>query len=101
MSKKKKVDNFFIESQDMWEQVRKSKSFKIHVKTPLGINLRSFCFVLVNGKRFLADVITGSLYSTMTGYCMSTQQLRLVTNEISLFKVLAAMDSRDRKDGIT
>ena len=99
-SSKKKVASFFADSQDVWDQIRKSKPFKIHVKTPLGIGLRTFCFISVEGKRILADVITGSFYSTLTGYCMSTQQLQLVSNEISLFKVLAAMDTRDKKDGI-
>ena len=78
MSSKKKPNRFYIDSYLM-ESLKRNPSFYIRVKTPLGINLREFCFVLVDNKRYVADVITGSLYSTFTGYCTSTQQLQLVS----------------------
>ena len=60
------------------EVLRKLKTFKVYVKTPIDIKLKKFCFVIFEKQRYLADVVTGSLYSTMTGYCMSTPQLKLV-----------------------
>ena len=75
--KKKKPDNFYLNAESMLG-IKHERTFKVYVRNPLGINLREFCFVFLEGKRYLADVITGSLYSTMTGYCMSTRQLKLV-----------------------
>jgi hypothetical protein len=61
------------------EELRKLKTFNAYVKTPLDIKLRAFCFVVIDKKRYLADAVTGSLYSTFTGFCMSTNQLKLVS----------------------
>ena len=74
---KKKPNGFYLNSEGMLG-IRKERTFNVHVRTPLCINLRTFCFVSVEGKRRLADVVTGSLYCTMTGYCTSTKQLQLV-----------------------
>ena len=75
--KKEKPDNFYLKAESMLG-IKYERTFKVYVRNPIGINLREFCFVFVEGKRYLADVITGSLYSTMTGYCMSTRQRKLV-----------------------
>lgn len=75
--RRKKPNEFYLSSEKI-PALEKEKTFKVYVRNPLGIKLREFCFVFVEGKRYLADVITGSLYSTMTGYCTSTRQLRLV-----------------------
>ena len=69
--------DFYLSSEKV-TPLKDKKTFKIYVKNPLGINLRKFCFVFVDGRRRLVDVITGSFYCTMTGYCMSTKQLQLV-----------------------
>jgi len=61
------------------EELRKLKTFNVYVKTPIDIKQKKFCFVVFEKKRYLADVVTGSLYSTFTGYCMSTNQLKLVS----------------------
>jgi len=61
------------------EGLRKLPSFEVYVKTLYGTKPRKFCFVSIRGKRYLADVVTGSLYDTFTGACMSTHQLKLVS----------------------
>ncbi|NBW17491.1 MAG: hypothetical protein EBR82_56875 [Caulobacteraceae bacterium] len=65
------------------EELKKAKTFNVYVKTPLNIKLRAFCFVVLDKKRYLADVVTGSLYSTLTGYCMSTPQLKIISKQIA------------------
>lgn len=76
--RKKKPNIMCIESSHM-EGLRRLPSFEVYVKTLYGIKPRYFCFVDISGKRYLADVITGSLYDTFTGACMSTHQLKLVS----------------------
>jgi hypothetical protein len=76
--RKKKPNVMCIESSYM-EGLKKRPSFEVYVKTLYGIKPRDFCFVDISGKRYLADVITGSLYDTFTGECMSTHQLKLVS----------------------
>lgn len=75
--RRKKTSEFYI-SSDKIPALEKGKTFEVYVKTPIDIKRKKFCFVEVDEKRYLADIITGSLYSTMTGYCMSTNQLKLV-----------------------
>ena len=75
--RRKKTSEFYI-SSDKILALEKGRTFEVYVKTPLDIKRKKFCFVEVDGKRYLADIITGSLYSTITGYCMSTNQLKLV-----------------------
>jgi len=75
--KKKKYNEFYLKSEGMLD-IKHERTFEVYVRHPLGINLREFCFVTLEGKRRLVDVVTGSFYCTMTGYCTSTKQLRLV-----------------------
>jgi len=76
--RKKKPNVFCIESSHV-DGLKKKPSFEIYVKTLYGIKPRLFCFVTISGKRYVADVVTGSLYNTFTGACMSTHQLQLVS----------------------
>jgi len=76
--RKKNTGVMYIESFYM-ETLKKLPSFEVFVKTLYGIKPRYFCFVDISGKRYLADVMTGSLYDTFTGDCMSTHQLKLVS----------------------
>lgn len=64
--------------EDM-RKANKHNTFEIYVRTPIDIKLRKFCFVMYGRRRLLVDYVTGSIYSTLTGYCASTNQLRLVT----------------------
>ena len=64
--------------EDM-RKANKDKTFEIYVRTPIDIKLRKFCFVTYGDSRLLVDYVTGSIYSTTTGYCTSTNQLRLVS----------------------
>ena len=64
--------------EDM-RKANKDKTFEIYVRTPIDIKLRKFCFVTYGDNRLLVDYVTGSIYSTSTGYCTSTNQLRLVS----------------------
>ena len=76
--RKKKPNVMCIESSYM-DGLKKRPSFEVYVKTLYGIKPRLFCFVTISGKRYVADVVTGSLYNTFTGACMSTHQLQLVS----------------------
>jgi len=75
--RRKKTSEFYISSEKV-PALEKERTFEVYVKTPIDIKRKKFCFVEVDEKRYLADIITGSLYSPMTGYCMSTNQLKLV-----------------------
>jgi hypothetical protein len=75
--KRRTANDFYLSSEKV-TPLKDAKTFNIYVKNPLGINLREFCFVTLEGKRRLVDVVTGSFYCTMTGYCKSTKQLQLV-----------------------
>lgn len=75
---KRKTTNIFFLSSEKIPDLEEEKTFDYDVKTPTEIKRRKFCFVVLSGERYLADIITGSLYSTTTGYCMSTEQLKIV-----------------------
>jgi len=64
------------------EELRKvTKTFPVYIKSFERISLRSFCFVCIDNKRYLVDTVTGSMYSTFTGECMSTPQLKLIPRQ--------------------
>jgi len=65
------------------EELKKVKSFPVYVNSLGRISLRSFCFVHIDNKRYLVDSVTGSMYSTFTGECMSTPQLKIISKQIA------------------
>jgi hypothetical protein len=66
------------------EELRKvKKTFPVYVKAINRISLRLFCFVYIDNKRYLVDTVTGSMYSTFTGECMSTTQLKLIPKQVA------------------
>ena len=75
---KRKTANAFFLSSEKVTRLIEGKTFTVYVKTPFGVNPREFCFVFIDGERQLVDAVTGSFYCTKTGYCKSTNQLRLI-----------------------
>lgn len=78
--KRQIFNGFYISDIEQKKTLGKLRTFKIYVQTPLGVRHRDFTFMWLGGKRLLVDAITGSIYNTMTGFCSSTNQLKLIGN---------------------
>lgn len=72
-------DEGFCLNQVSIEKLGSQKKFKVHILSPLGLNRRVVSFVTIFDRRYIADVVTGTLYSTLTGRCMTSDQRRIVS----------------------
>lgn len=82
MSKLKKAEGeWYIHTMEELKRIK--KTFPVYIKSFDRISLRSFCFVCIDNKRYLVDTVTGSMYSTFTGECMSTPQLKIISKQIA------------------
>jgi hypothetical protein len=65
------------------ERMKRIPAIELELHTPYGKKRKKFCVAQVHdkkwgGKDYLIDRITGTLYDTQTGECLTTPQLRVL-----------------------
>jgi len=51
------------------------------LKTPYGRAEKHFVYLIIHGKSYFADFVTGTLYESKTGMCLATHRMEIVEDD--------------------